>query len=71
MNANVSSSAYIVESVDLWHGKLGHVNFASIKKLKNSRLINASKLHEIGKGPVCVESKYLKKPIKPVVSRST
>jgi len=30
-----ASSAYIVESVDLWHGKLRHVNYASINKLKN------------------------------------
>ena len=31
MNENPSNSAYIAESVDLWHGRLGHVNFASIK----------------------------------------
>ena len=30
MNGNASSSVYIDEFVDLWDGRLGHVNFASI-----------------------------------------
>ncbi|KAA0032223.1 ty1-copia retrotransposon protein [Cucumis melo var. makuwa] len=48
MNANASSSAYVVESVNLWHGRLRHENFASIRKLKDFRLINTSESHEIG-----------------------
>ena len=71
MNANTSSSAYIIESIDLWHHRLGHVNFVSIKKLKNLKLINPCESHETGKCPVCVESKYFKKPYKPVMMRST
>ncbi|KAL0537600.1 hypothetical protein IC582_026583 [Cucumis melo] len=71
MNSNASSLAYIVESADLWHCRLGHVNFASIRKLKDLRLIDTSKSHEYGKCPVCVESKFFKKPFKPVESRST
>ncbi|KAA0049667.1 ty1-copia retrotransposon protein [Cucumis melo var. makuwa] len=71
MNANASSFAYMIESVNLWHGKLGHVNFASIRKLKDLRLINTSESHETNKCPVCVESKFYKKPFKPVESRST
>jgi len=31
LNENVSSSTYIAEFVDLRHGILGHVNYASIK----------------------------------------
>ena len=31
VNENASNSAYIIESVDLWHGTLGHLNFAFIK----------------------------------------
>jgi len=27
LNEDTSTSAYIADSVDLWHGKLGHVNF--------------------------------------------
>lgn len=35
MNASAgTSSTYIVESLDLWHERLGHVNIASIKTLK-------------------------------------
>ncbi|TYK01594.1 ty1-copia retrotransposon protein [Cucumis melo var. makuwa] len=46
INENASSSAYVIESVNLWHGRLGHVNFASIRKLKDLRLINTSESHE-------------------------
>ncbi|KAA0052337.1 ty1-copia retrotransposon protein [Cucumis melo var. makuwa] len=56
MNANASSSVYMIESVNLWHGRLGHVNFASIRKLKDLRLINTYESHENSKCPVCVES---------------
>jgi len=34
MNENASSSAYIAESFDMWHGRLGHVNLTSIKRLR-------------------------------------
>ncbi|KAA0042080.1 ty1-copia retrotransposon protein [Cucumis melo var. makuwa] len=71
MNANASSSAYVIESANLWHGRLGHVNFASIRKLKDLRLINTSESHETGKCPICVESKFHKKPFKPVKYRTT
>ncbi|TYK15379.1 ty1-copia retrotransposon protein [Cucumis melo var. makuwa] len=71
MNANASSSAYVIKFVNLWHGRLGHVNFASIRKLKDLRLINTSELHETGKYPICAESKFHKKPFKPVESRTT
>ena len=35
--ASISKSAYIVEFINLWHGRLGHVNIASIKSLKPTR----------------------------------
>lgn len=40
-NMNISSncSAYIVESLDLWHGRLGHVNVAASKRIKQISLI--------------------------------
>ena len=34
MNIAITSLAYIVESFDLWHGRLGHVNVATIKRMK-------------------------------------
>jgi len=53
-NGSISCSAYIVESVNLWHDILGHVNFGSIKRLKNMHLINASNENECSKCTVCV-----------------
>ena len=38
MNENAPSSAYIVDSIDLWHGKLGRVNFSYIKKMRELSL---------------------------------
>ena len=33
INNNASSSStYIVDSCDIWHGRLGHVNFSYMKK---------------------------------------
>ena len=34
MNESASSSAYIVDSLDLWYARLSHVNFVYIKKMK-------------------------------------
>ena len=39
-NKTSSSSAYIVDSCDVWHGKLGHVNFSYIKKMVELSLIS-------------------------------
>jgi hypothetical protein len=39
MNKASTSFAYIVESLDLWHGRLGHANVASIKRMKQLSLI--------------------------------
>ena len=33
MNGNVSSFAYLVDSYDVWHARLGHVNSGYIKKM--------------------------------------
>ena len=39
-NISSNSFAYIVESFDLWHGRLGHVNVAAIKRMKQMSLIS-------------------------------
>ena len=39
MNISCKSFAYIVESLDLWHGRLGHVNVAASKRIKQISLI--------------------------------
>jgi len=41
MNENAStSSAYIIDPCDLWHGRLEHVSFSYIKKMKDIRLLH-------------------------------
>jgi len=71
VNGNASTSTYIVESVDLWHGRLGHVNYASINKLRNVRLIPNINTGNCSNGDVCVEAKFAKKPFKSITTRKT
>ena len=67
MNKNAStSSAYIAESIDLWHARLGHVNFDSVKRLKHLNLIPSFSKTDFSKCQVCVEAKFTKKPFKSV-----
>ena len=70
-NETAANSVYIAESVDLWHGRLGHVNFASLKRLRNMRLIPNVNTENCSKCPVCVEAKFAKKPFKNVTTRKT
>ena len=59
-----SSSAYIVDSCDIWHGRLGHVNFSYMKKMIKLSLIRKLSLENHGKCESCVESKTTKKSCK-------
>ncbi|OMO89770.1 Integrase, catalytic core [Corchorus capsularis] len=40
MNGNASSSAYMVDSMELWHARLGHVSISYIKKMQSLGLIS-------------------------------
>ena len=41
MNENASiSSAYMIDSCNLWHDRLGHVGFSYIKKMKDIDLLH-------------------------------
>lgn len=71
INNNVSSSAYIVESVDLSHNRLGHMNVASLKRLRNMNLLPSVKIDSMSKCRACVEAKYTKLPFKVVNARQT
>ena len=66
MNKASTSLAYIVESLDLWHGRLGHVNIASIKRMKQLSLIPNLTNSEHSKCEICVEEKHFKKPFKTI-----
>ena len=60
MKENNISSTYIVESSYIWHGRLGHVNYGSLKKLVNMNYLPKFELNPNHKCEVCVEAKLTK-----------
>ena len=52
-----SSSAYILESSNLWHGRLGHVNYDTLRKLINFNHIPTFQIDVKHKCESCVEAK--------------
>ena len=69
-NKNISSSAYLIESSSIWHGRLGHVNYDSIRCL--IQLNNLPKFHVNSKHKceIYVEAK-LTRSLFPSVERNT
>ncbi|XP_076896146.1 uncharacterized protein LOC143549014 [Bidens hawaiensis] len=63
-----TTSVYMLESSNsyVWHGRLGHVNFNSIRRLINLNSIPKLKIDSKSKCETCVESKITKKPFKSV-----
>ncbi|KAJ9561120.1 hypothetical protein OSB04_006280 [Centaurea solstitialis] len=57
MNKNASTSAYMLEFSNMWHGRLGHVNFNSIQRLSKLNCIPNCDFDSKYKCPVCVEAK--------------
>ena len=66
INNNTFSSAYLVNSYDLWHGRLGHVNYPYIKKMASLSLILKISLENHEKCESCMESKITKKSCKSI-----
>ncbi|XP_071933566.1 uncharacterized protein [Coffea arabica] len=60
INENASSSAYIVDSISLWHARLGHVNIGYIKKMQSCGLISGIN-DNMDKCEICAEAKITKK----------
>ena len=52
-----TSSAYLLKSSNLWHGRLGHVNFNSLCKLINMKHILNFQIDLKHKCETCVEAK--------------
>ena len=69
ISGNASCSAYIAESVVLWHGRLGYVNYASINKLKNMQLILNIDIGNCSKMMFVLKQNLLKKPFKSITAR--
>ena len=59
MNKNNTSFAYILES-NLWHGRLGHVNFVALRRLIGLDYIPKFEIDPNHKCEICVEAKLTK-----------
>ena len=56
-NNKNTSSAYMLESYNIWHGRLGYVNFDTLRKLMNLELLPKFNIDANHKCETCVESK--------------
>ncbi|KAH9768293.1 Integrase catalytic domain-containing protein [Citrus sinensis] len=69
INNNNINLAYIVESCDIWHARLGHLNFRSLKYMSKHGLINCNDVKG-HKCEICIQAKLTKKPF-PKAERNT
>ncbi|KZV14258.1 hypothetical protein F511_44012, partial [Dorcoceras hygrometricum] len=56
----IKASTYIVECYNLWHGRLGHVNYNTLKRLVKLNLLPTMDINKTHKCEVCVEAKMTK-----------
>ena len=57
INNKNTSSAYMLESSNVWHGGLGHVNYDTLRILVNMERLSKFKLYPNHKCEICVKSK--------------
>ena len=57
MNKTNASFVYVLKSSNLWHGRLGHVNYGSLKRLINLNHIPTIQIDIKHKCETCVEAK--------------
>ena len=57
INNKNTSSAYMLESSNVWHGRLEHVNYDTLHRLINMECLPKFKLYPNHKCEICVESK--------------
>ena len=69
INNNINNSAYIVDSSDLWHNRLGHVNFNKLNDMMTLDLIPNTTSHNESCS-TCMLTKITRKPF-PRVERNT
>ena len=56
-NGNASYVAYLVDSYDAWHARLGHVSCGYIKKMQSLGLTNNIDYSCLSKCQICATSK--------------
>ena len=59
---NTTSSSYLLESSNLWHGRLGHVNYGSLRWLINMECLPKFDFDSNHKCEICIEAKLSKTP---------
>ena len=52
-----NSSAYMLESFNVWHGRLGHVNYDALRRLVNMECLPKCTFDSNIKCETCVEAK--------------
>ena len=57
INNNNTSSAYLIESSHLWHGRLGHVNYDALRRMVNLERLPKFEIDLNHKCETCVEAK--------------
>ncbi|GJW01682.1 retrovirus-related pol polyprotein from transposon TNT 1-94 [Tanacetum coccineum] len=62
----MNSSAYLIESSNVWHGRLGHVNFNSMRRLIKFNSIPNFRIDSKYKCETCVEAKLTRTSFKSV-----
>jgi len=70
INDIASPSVNNIESSDLWHSRLGHLNFGALKNMMNLELIPKHAIDKKTKCQVCVTAKLTRKPFHSVVRDS-
>ena len=65
----INNSAYIVESFDIWHACLAHLNFRSLKYIAKHNLISYNN-YDNKQCEICIQAKITKKPF-PKADRNT
>ena len=66
INNKNTSSAYMLESSNVWHGRLGHVNYDTLHILINMECLPKFKLDPNHKCEICVESKLTRTPLQSI-----
>ena len=56
-NMNRASTSYMLVSSNLWHGKLGHVNYDTLHRLINLNHISTFQINAKHKCETCIEAK--------------
>ena len=60
INKKNTSSAYMLESSNVWHGRLGYVNYDTLHRLNNMECFPNFKIDPNHKCEICVESKLIR-----------